>query len=399
MHTGNFQPAAGGAVKNAPAASRLSGQIVFRGSIYDGSGYADEARGIVFGLYHSGVSVHLEPLGLQQDAHNLLTRDEREILEALRHQNVDSAGGVYVQHNPACDFNPSMRARHLVGRTMYETDSIPDGWRRCCESMDEVWVPSTFNLQTFASAGVSPERLRVLPGGINTAAFQPDAEPFPIPNRRGFNFLSVFEWTDRKGADILLRAYVREFKPDEDVTLMLKTYGRPDPSADMLPRLAYTIERRFGMRLEDAPPILLLTPDFLSAAEIPRLYASAGAFVLPSRGEGWGRPYMEALACHCPVIATRWSGQLDFLHDGICYLAECDVRPVPWNNDVEFSAGHQWAEVRVDDLRRVLRHVFENRGEAKEKAARGRAEMREQWEWTKVIRQHWLPEFERLLRA
>ena len=89
---------------------------------------------------------------------------------------------------------------------------------------------------------------------------------------------------------------MREFKPDEDVSLILKTYGRPDPNADMLPRLAYTIERRFGIRLEDAPPILLLTPDFLSAAEIPRLYPSADAFVLPLRGEGWGRPYMEALS-------------------------------------------------------------------------------------------------------
>jgi glycosyltransferase involved in cell wall biosynthesis len=373
--------------------------VVFRASIYDGSGYADEARGIIFGLYRAGFPVRVEPFGLQQDAQNLLTAGEQEILETLKHHSVDVARGILFQHYPANDFNLAMHGRYRVGRTMYETDSIPDGWRDSCEAMDEVWVPGTFNCDTFASGGVSPRRLHALPGGINTAVFRPGAEPFPIPRRRGFNFLSVFEWIERKGADILLRAYLSEFKANEDVTLILKTYDRPDTNADMLPRLVYFVERGMGMRLEDTPPILLLAPDFLPTADIPRLYASADAFVLPTRGEGWGRPFMEALACACPVIATRWSGQLDFLHDGICDLIDCEIVPVPWNNDVEMSAGHRWAEPSVNHLRHLMRQVFENRDETKQKAERGRAEMLDKWDWQQVIRERWVPEFERLLQS
>jgi len=190
-----------------------------------------------------------------------------------------------------------------------------------------------------------------------------------------------------------------EFKPGEDVTLMLKTYDRPDANADMLPRLAYFVERHMGMRLQDTPPILLLAPDFLPAADLPRLYASAEAFVLPTRGEGWGRPCMEALACECPVIATRWSGQMEFLHDDICDLIDYTLVPVPWNNDVELSAGHRWAEPNVEHLRHLMRHVFEHREEAKQKAARGRAEMVAKWDWKHVIRERWVPEFERLLSS
>jgi glycosyltransferase involved in cell wall biosynthesis len=373
--------------------------VVFRASIYDGSGYADEARGIIFGLYRAGFPVRVEPFGLQQDEQKLLTGEEQEILEELKHQRVDLARGVHFQHYPANDFNLAMRGRHRVGRTMYETDSIPDGWSDSCEAMDEVWVPSAFNCETFASRGVSPKRLRALPGGINTALFRPGAEPFPIPKRRGFNFLSVFEWIQRKGADVLLQAYLREFKPGEDVALILKTYGRPNANADMFPRLAYFVERHMGMRLEDAPTILLLAPDFLPAADLPRLYASADAFVLPTRGEGWGRPYMEALACECPVIATRWSGHMDFLHDGISYLVDCELVPVPWNNDVELSAGHRWAEPSVEHLRQLMRRVFEHRDEAEQKAVRGRVEMAEKWDWQHVIRERWVPEFARLLQS
>jgi len=316
--------------------------------VYDGSGYADETRGIAFGLHRAGLPLQLEPVGLQYDANNLLTIDEREELEALKHRRVDFARGILFQHAPANDFNLAVRGRHQVGRTMFETDSIPDGWRACCEAMDEVWLPTRFGVEAFASAGVSRERLRVISPGVDTKRFCPGHQPFQIPERRNFNFLSVFEWIDRKGPDVLLRAYLGEFKPDENVTLILKTYARSDPNMDLPPQLAYFVERCVGARLQDTPPIVLLAPDFLASSEVPRLYASADAFVLPSRGEGYGRPYMEALCCECPVISTRWGGQLDVLHDGIAYLVDCELSPVPWNTDVELYAGQRWAEPSVD---------------------------------------------------
>lgn len=397
MTNANSSPSPNGTPASRIFGSELSGLIAIRAAIFDGTGYADEARGIIFGLYRAGVRLQVQPLGLQQDTNSLLSVEEREILEMLRHQSVDVARGICFQHCPAHDFNSFVRCRYLVGRTMYETDAIPDGWREHCEPMDEVWVPSRFNCETFASAGVSRERLHALPGGIDTDIFHPGAEPFCIPPRRGFNFLSVFEWTDRKGVDILLRAYLQEFKPGEDVALILKTYGRPEAHADMLPRLAYLIERQLGARLEDVPPVILLTPDFLSAAEMPRLYACADVFVLPTRGEGWGRPFMEALSCGLPVIATGWSGHLDFLTDDIGYLLDNELQPVPWNNDVELSAGHRWAEAHVQHLRELMRRVYEQRDETKKMGLRARAEMIANWQWDDVIRKHWIPEFQRLL--
>jgi glycosyltransferase involved in cell wall biosynthesis len=371
--------------------------VLFRGMVYDGSGYADETRGIVFGLHRAGVPMRLEPLGAQQDTQDLLTKDEREELELLKHYRVDEARGVLLQHVPAHDFNLAMHGRTRVGRTMFETDSIPDGWSFYCEAMDEVWVPSQFNADVFAAAGVSPARLRVLPSGVNTTQFRPGLAPLPIPCRRGFNFLSVFEWTHRKGPDVLLRAYLREFRADEDVALILKTYARPDVTANLLPRIAHFVEREAGLCIEDAPPIIVYEPSFLSTADIPRLYASADAFVLPSRGEGYGRPYMEALSCECPVIATRWSGQMDFLHDGNSDLVDCTLAPVPWNSDVELFAGHRWAEPDVEHLRAQMRSVYTHREAARSKAMRGREDMVRSWDWERVIEDRWVPEFERLL--
>ena len=365
--------------------------------VYDGSGYADETRGILFRLQRAGIPLQLDPLGMQHDSNGLLSKEELEDLELLKHHRVDLARGVLFQHAPAHDFNLAMRGRSRVGRTMFETDSIPDGWLDYCRAMQEVWVPSNFNYAAFASAGVPEQVLRVLPSGVDTSRFRPGLKPLPIPLRAGFNFLSVFEWTHRKGPDVLLKAYLTEFQPGEDVALILKTYGRPDAGASLLPRLAYFVERQMGIRLEDAPAILTFAPGFLPTEDVPRLYSSADAFVLPSRGEGYGRPYMEALACECPVIATRWSGQMDFLHDGNCDLIDCHLAPVPWNTDVELFAGHRWAEPDVGHLRQLMRQVFEHRENARNKAVRGRAEMIRNWDWDRIVRDRWVPEFERIL--
>jgi glycosyltransferase involved in cell wall biosynthesis len=106
---------------------------------------------------------------------------------------------------------------------------------------------------------------------------------------------------------------------------------------------------------------------------------------------------MEALSCACPVIATRWSGQLDFLSDGNSELIDCAIAPVPWNTDIEVFAGHRWAEPSVDHLRRLMRQVFENREQARQKAERGRQELIRDWDWDLLIRNHWVPAFARLL--
>ncbi|MGD0907230.1 MAG: glycosyltransferase, partial [Candidatus Acidiferrales bacterium] len=197
----------------------------------------------------------------------------------------------------------------------------------------------------------------------------------------------------RKGPDVLLKAFISEFKEDEDVALILRCYGRSGPDSDLLPELLYYIERELHVPLEKTPPVLLI-PGFIPNDELPRLYTSADCFVLPTRGEGWGRPYVEALCSEMPVIATRWSGQIDFLHDANSYLIDYKLAPTPL--DLELFAGHQWAEPDVDHLRSLMRHVFTHRAEAREKACIGRKEIVEKFSYG-VIMKRWIEEIERLL--
>jgi glycosyltransferase involved in cell wall biosynthesis len=378
----------------SPARANQPG-VFFRGVIYGASGYAQENLMIVLALGAAGVPLRIETMQQPHDSENLMTDEERVALEFAKLQRVDLLQGVYFQSMPGHDLQTNLYARRLIARTMFETDRIPDGWVDRCNAMDEVWVPSTFNMETFARAGVQEHKLLHMQEGEDTNFFHPDNPPFRIPGTRGFNFLSVFQWTQRKGPDVLLEAYLREFKEDEDVALILRCYGRNGPDSDLMPEMLFYVERKLGLRLENIPPILLV-PGFIPNRELPRLYTSADCFVLPSRGEGWGRPYVEAMSSGLPVIATRWSGQMDFLHDQNSYLIDYKLAPTPADTDIEVFAGHEWAEPDVDHLRALMRHVYTHREEARAKAAFGRQEMVEKFD-RKVIMSHWVKEFVRVL--
>ena len=372
--------------------------VFFQGIVYGGSGYAEETWVVALALAEAGIPVQLAPIGLQSDSKGILPVSARQILESLSRERVDLQHSILYQHAMAHLWNLAFYGSVRVGRTMFETDRIPDGWAERCNAMDEVWVPTEFNRATFAEAGVKAGKLRVVGAGVDTGLFRPDAQPLNVllngPHLRSFNFLSVFDVQPRKGSDLLLKAFLSEFKPDEDVALVLKLSQHSDGFTNPEAQLSYFIERELGLRLEDCPPIIVLN-GFLSQDDMASLYCCADAFVLPSHGEGYGRPLMEALASELPVIATRWSGQLSFLRDENSYPIDIEGL-VPASVEEESFAGHLWAQPSVEHLRQLMREVFSHPEEAKKRAHQGRRDMVEHWDWS-VRAPLWVNEFRRLL--
>ena len=116
-------------------------------------------------------------------------------------------------HTSVC---PLPSAATTIGRTIFETDRVPDGWPPRLQRMGEVRVPTQFHADIFArSGGVHPARICVIPEAVDTHRFDP-ALHSPLPPTElcvlsdTFNFLSVFKWEHRKGWDALLSAFWAE---------------------------------------------------------------------------------------------------------------------------------------------------------------------------------------------
>eukprot|EP00736_Rhodelphis_marinus_P005640 Rmarinus@m.9905 len=272
------------------------------------------------------------------------------------------------------------RGNFLIGRTMFETDRLPDGWEHRLNEMNEIWVPTEFSADIFRRGGVLQEKLQVIPESVNTTLFDPKiTKPLALPgvSEKDFVFLSVFKWEKRKGYDLLLRAYLEEFDASDNVVLVLLT-NQYHSSADFEQEVS-DMAAQWGISSESHPRVHVM--ERISDEELRRLYRSARAFVLPSRGEGWGRPHVEAMAMGLPVIATNWSGPTAYLTEENGYPLRVEaLEPVGEGPFAE----HYWALPSTSHLKQLMREVYTNPHIAAEKGKKARSTMKQHFSPRKV---------------
>ena len=240
-------------------------------------------------------------------------------------------------------------------RSMFETDRVPARWLADLKTMDGIIVPTRFNVETFTTSGIAPEKLYVVPSPIDTDRFV----PVERKHHDEIHFVSMFDWSSRKGWEILLTAWFRAFSGRDPVKLTIKTMTITLPTANPH-RDVEQLLSRLGKRREDCAPVEILNARW-TEDQLVAFYQDADVFVLPTRGEGWGRPIVEAMACGLPVIATNWSAPTEYLTESNSLpLKIKGLIKIPDDVDYEMFKGGYWADPDVDHLIFLLRYVLSN---------------------------------------
>lgn len=209
----------------------------------------------------------------------------------------------------------------------------------------------------FVDGGVRPGAIQVVPEAVDVQFFDPErvATNYDLASQiSGVTetttvFLSIFKWEERKAWRVLLKAYFEAFTKSADVALVLLTnayHAQSESASDFMDVIENFTLEALGKPLSELPRVHVLPPQ-VPQAELPSLYKAATAFVLPSRGEGWGRPHVEAMAMELPVIATFWSGTTEYMTQENSYplridgLVEVCYRAMIWVG-IDVSLGSDW---------------------------------------------------------
>jgi glycosyltransferase involved in cell wall biosynthesis len=215
--------------------------------------------------------------------------------------------------------------------------------------VDELWVPSQFNVDTFTSAGVDAAKIKIVPEPVDVFSYSAEmysGNDTPLDNT--FTFLTVMTWEERKAWRELLTAYAEEFAAGEEVELVIRSSLEEDNWSE----LDELLEELKQDRSTELPQITVLE-EAVPFWKMSSLYAMADAFVLASHGEGWGLPLIQAMSMGLPTIGTNWSGNTEFMDADNALLV--DVGELV---EVEGRAGHRWALPAHNSLRSQLRAAF-----------------------------------------
>jgi FkbM family methyltransferase len=285
---------------------------------------------------------------------------------------------ITVRHAWPLDPTPPREGRWVIFQP-WEYGAIPSAWLAPLrDGADEVWVPSSFVRDGFVQSGVPADKVHVIPLGVDADSFKPGLEPLPLPTTKSFKFLYVGGTIHRKGIDVLLRAYARTFERASDVTLVIKdmgvgTFYQGQTSEQLISAFRGNLKH----------PEIIYLDGSLPEEDMPRLYCACDCLVAPYRGEGFGLPIAEAMACGLPVIVTGHGAALDYCDEETAWLIPAQVVPFHEKKvgDLDTVDFPHLAEPDGNELVSLLRRVRLDRDEARQKAEAARQRVLERLTW------------------
>ena len=255
-------------------------------------------------------------------------------------------------------------AARRAGLWFWEVPALPEALHGAFDALDEVWAPSKFVADTLEL--VSPRPVRVLPLPIvadpPTRVTRAD---LGIPDDRYvFGFAAdAHSVLARKNPIGLLDAYVAAFDEHDGAHLVVKLMNG-HIGGRVLERLRWSAGGRADITVVDQ----VWSPDAARA-----LYQVIDCYASLHRSEGFGLGLAQSMAQGLPVIATGWSGNLEFMDATNSFLVPYELVPVGYAPP--YPADTWWADPDHDAAVDLLRHVFVHPGQAEAVGARARQDL------------------------
>jgi glycosyltransferase involved in cell wall biosynthesis len=335
-----------------PPATRVDEGVNILGYFRGQFGLGEAARLYAQALIDQGYPVALSDMELELP-HGL---DDRSLESRL-------GGGMPYETHLVCvnpDYLDAALARihrgeshrpYVIGCWFWELEKIPVGWREAVDKVDEILVASSFVERAFRAFTDKPIHRVALPVGklVDSGLSRRD---FGLPEDR-FVFLTSFDFNsglDRKNPIGAIEAFKLAFpSARRDVTLLVKSSN------------GHRYPEQFA-RLVDAAssdPRIMVRDDIIDRPHVRALQRCVDAYVSLHRAEGFGLGLAECMWIGKPVIATNWSGNVDFMDESNSCLVGSRLIPVE-RGQYPFAEDQHWADPDVAEAARHMARLVDD---------------------------------------
>jgi ADP-heptose:LPS heptosyltransferase/2-polyprenyl-3-methyl-5-hydroxy-6-metoxy-1,4-benzoquinol methylase len=329
--------------------------LTYYGNVFDASGYGHAARAYLHALHTAGIELRVVDLATGRPR-----QVEDPLLERFVGRPLDT--DFHLFHGPPPHWaRLAFPLRNVIAMTVWETDTMPTQWRPVLTHAVDVWLPCEFNTAVFSAALGKPVFKLPHPVFPSVAtegtAFESSIDAEIRPG--DYVFYAIFEWQDRKSPEQTMEAYFRTFSQQEETVLVLKTNPGAATVAD---QALAEIRRRTGSRAR-----AVVRAEAWTEAQIAALHERGDCYVSLHRGEGWGYPLFQAATRGKPVIATSYSGPLEYISADAHSLVRYKLTSVrqPY---VYYHPSMKWAEPDIAHAGELMRAVRSRPEEARDKA-------------------------------
>lgn len=274
-------------------------KLIFYSQFFDAGGYALLARGYTRGLLTRGWPIRVEVMRGPVEIDN----ENVEFFNKLRHYDEMGRPSAIMEPNliKIISFIPVInnipKFKHNIIYTMMECRKVhPSFIENCNRYYHSCWTPTEFNAQVFRECGMKIP-VSVAPIGIDDIFSRKNIDPDYKPNYKlfgegpvepsGFKFMSMFRWSYRKGFDVLIKSFLREFEKKDNVSLTIYSrHASQSHEKRFNDAVEYDIFRLIEENKKPNMPPIYWSSQITPIDKMPTLYGLGDAFISTSRGEG-----------------------------------------------------------------------------------------------------------------
>lgn len=347
--------------------------VSFKGIHYIGQfgtcGYASAAKRNLFYFFNKGVPITWTPLYFDNSSmsddcmYNIIVKSlikkELSVVDSfVFHCTPD----LWPEMNAT--YKVSLNGKKKIGYTVWETDKLPISWAESInEFVDEVWCPSTYNKTVFENSGITipikifphPFLEKELPNK-NHVFIKTQGELSNVSLNDYYTFYNIGELTPRKGIEDLVKVFCDVFTNKDKVRLILKVHFKNYDDVNK----QYCIDTLSNVvKMYNNPPVIQYILDNVTEKEILGLHSIGDCYVSLCKSEGFGLTIFEAYKYGKNVIATGYSGHVDFLGSSYKGLVNYKLGNVTemFRFSKYYSEDQHWAYPDLDHAGELMRSV------------------------------------------